>query len=269
MANNGELGNRYACAACKHQRRKCTQDCVFPPYFPGNQSEEFQLVHKIFGVSNLSKIIKNLETPQDRQEAVESIKWEAAMWEQDPVHGPLGAYRKLEREFEALMKMKNQQQTSQQIIDYGRGPVMTTSGLISYPTCQQEQAHVINSNEAPHAFIDQKFNTFGQPSDADHNRSGPTMVGHSYNSPINDNNIVQIMEQQGPRARQRRGIATSSDMAINDGQLPRVGGECYDGVTSYYAPTLPSSSHSQLSGPYAQLPYLHININGFAPRREI
>lgn len=103
----------------------------------------------------------------------------------------------------------------------------------------------------------------------DHNRSGPTMVGHSYNSPINDNNLVQIMEQQGPRARQRRGIATSGDMAINDGQLPRVGGECYDGVTSYYAPTLPSSSHSQLSGPYAQLPYLHININGFAPRREI
>ena len=46
------------CAACKLLRRKCAQDCVFAPYFPADEPQKFANVHKVFGASNVNKMLQ-------------------------------------------------------------------------------------------------------------------------------------------------------------------------------------------------------------------
>lgn len=46
------------CAACKLLRRRCAQDCVFAPYFPANEPHKFASVHRVFGASNVNKMLQ-------------------------------------------------------------------------------------------------------------------------------------------------------------------------------------------------------------------
>ncbi|KAG9440723.1 hypothetical protein H6P81_020888 [Aristolochia fimbriata] len=77
------------CAACKFLRRKCTQECVFAPYFPPDHPQRFAHVHKVFGASNVSKMLTEL-SPEQREDAVNSLAWEADMRLRDPVYGCVG-----------------------------------------------------------------------------------------------------------------------------------------------------------------------------------
>ncbi|KAL5714860.1 hypothetical protein ACHQM5_016939 [Ranunculus cassubicifolius] len=77
------------CAACKFLRRKCTQECVFAPYFPPDQPQKFSNVHKVFGASNVAKLLNEL-TPNQREDAVNSLAYEADMRLRDPVYGCVG-----------------------------------------------------------------------------------------------------------------------------------------------------------------------------------
>nr|GEY11413.1 hypothetical protein [Tanacetum cinerariifolium] len=77
------------CAACKFLRRKCTQECVFAPYFPPDQPAKFASVHKVFGASNVAKILNELSTSH-REDAVNSLAYEADARLRDPVYGCVG-----------------------------------------------------------------------------------------------------------------------------------------------------------------------------------
>ncbi|CAH1413291.1 unnamed protein product [Lactuca virosa] len=77
------------CAACKFLRRKCTQECVFAPYFPPDHPQKFANVHKVFGASNVAKILNELNTTQ-REDAVNSLAYEAEARLRDPVYGCVG-----------------------------------------------------------------------------------------------------------------------------------------------------------------------------------
>lgn len=46
------------CAACKLLRRRCAHDCVFAPYFPADEPHKFGSVHKVFGASNVNKMLQ-------------------------------------------------------------------------------------------------------------------------------------------------------------------------------------------------------------------
>ncbi|KAL6975896.1 hypothetical protein U1Q18_024691 [Sarracenia purpurea var. burkii] len=94
MQKNGGI---VACASCRHQRKKCTEKCVLAPFFPASRSREFQAVHRVFGVSNVTKIVRDLGE-EDRRRAVDSLVWEAFCRQKDPVLGPYGEYRKLYEE---------------------------------------------------------------------------------------------------------------------------------------------------------------------------
>lgn len=102
-----------ACAACKHQRKKCSENCILAPYFPSNRSREFHAVHKVFGVSNITKLVKNAKE-EDRRRVVDSLIWEACCRQRDPIHGPYGEYTKVYNEykrlFDQLMIFKGQNQ---------------------------------------------------------------------------------------------------------------------------------------------------------------
>ncbi|KAH0700516.1 LOB domain-containing protein 36 [Solanum tuberosum] len=77
------------CAACKFLRRKCTQECVFAPYFPPDQPLKFSNVHKVFGASNVAKLLNELNAAQ-REDAVNSLAYEAEYRLRDPVYGCVG-----------------------------------------------------------------------------------------------------------------------------------------------------------------------------------
>ncbi|CAB4318607.1 unnamed protein product [Prunus armeniaca] len=82
----------HPCASCKQQRRKCDETCEMAPYFPASRYSEFQNAHKIFGVSNIQKIMA-MAAPDQRQAAAESILTEGNARKNDPVNGCLGIIR--------------------------------------------------------------------------------------------------------------------------------------------------------------------------------
>ncbi|AES71461.2 putative transcription factor AS2-LOB family [Medicago truncatula] len=91
------------CAACKFLRRKCMPGCIFAPYFPPEEPQKFANVHKIFGASNVTKILNEL-LPHQREDAVNSLAYEAEARVRDPVYGCVGAISFLQRQVQRLQK---------------------------------------------------------------------------------------------------------------------------------------------------------------------
>ncbi|XP_022740707.1 LOB domain-containing protein 25-like isoform X2 [Durio zibethinus] len=91
------------CAACKFLRRKCMPDCIFAPYFPPEEPQKFVNVHKIFGASNVSKLLNEIQ-PHQREDAVNSLAYEAEARMKDPVYGCVGAISVLQRQVMRLQR---------------------------------------------------------------------------------------------------------------------------------------------------------------------
>lgn len=91
------------CAACKFLRRKCLPGCIFSPYFPPEEPQKFANVHKIFGASNVSKLLNEIQAHQ-REDAVNSLAYEAEARLKDPVYGCVGAISVLQRQVVRLQK---------------------------------------------------------------------------------------------------------------------------------------------------------------------
>jgi len=100
MSSKG--GTRQACAACKYQRRKCSPDCPLAPYFPPDQPKQFLNAHKLFGVSNILRILKQLPDDSQKSDAMKSIVYQANAREKDPVHGCFGIIVMLQTQVERL-----------------------------------------------------------------------------------------------------------------------------------------------------------------------
>ena len=51
------------CAVCKYFRRRCPSNCIFAPYFPPDNPQRFTCVRRIYGASNIGKMLEviNLE----------------------------------------------------------------------------------------------------------------------------------------------------------------------------------------------------------------
>ncbi|XP_058104675.1 LOB domain-containing protein 18-like [Magnolia sinica] len=75
------------CGACKFLRRKCVNGCIFAPYFDSEQgAAHFAAVHKVFGASNVSKLLLHIPAHK-RLDAVVTICYEAQARLRDPVYG--------------------------------------------------------------------------------------------------------------------------------------------------------------------------------------
>lgn len=80
-------GTGSPCGACKFLRRKCAADCIFAPYFCSDQGPaRFAAIHKVFGASNVSKMLMQVSV-HDRCDAVVTIDYEARARIKDPVYG--------------------------------------------------------------------------------------------------------------------------------------------------------------------------------------
>ncbi|TVU36654.1 hypothetical protein EJB05_18597, partial [Eragrostis curvula] len=97
----GALNTVTPCAACKLLRRRCAQECPFAPYFSPHEPHKFAAVHKVFGASNVSKML--LEVPEaERADAASSLVYEANLRLRDPVYGCMGAISVLQQQVNAL-----------------------------------------------------------------------------------------------------------------------------------------------------------------------
>ncbi|XP_073142908.1 protein ASYMMETRIC LEAVES 2-like [Henckelia pumila] len=101
MASSSSSSSHSPCAACKFLRRKCLPECVFAPYFPPDQQQKFTSVHKVFGASNVTKLLNELH-PQQREDAVNSLAYEADMRLRDPVYGCVGVISVLQHQLRQL-----------------------------------------------------------------------------------------------------------------------------------------------------------------------
>ncbi|GAV58642.1 DUF260 domain-containing protein [Cephalotus follicularis] len=89
------------CAACKLLRRRCAEECPFSPYFSPHEPHKFAAVHKVFGASNVSKLL--MEVPEiQRADAANSLVYEASLRLRDPVYGSMGAILALQQQVQSL-----------------------------------------------------------------------------------------------------------------------------------------------------------------------
>ncbi|PON48357.1 Lateral organ boundaries domain containing protein [Parasponia andersonii] len=83
----GGGGGSGPCGACKFLRRKCVAGCIFAPYFDSEQgAAHFAAVHKVFGASNVSKLLLHIPVHK-RLDAVVTVCYEAQARLRDPVYG--------------------------------------------------------------------------------------------------------------------------------------------------------------------------------------
>ncbi|MED6192611.1 hypothetical protein PIB30_011680 [Stylosanthes scabra] len=122
-SGNG-TGSGSPCGACKFLRRKCAADCIFAPYFCSEQGPaRFAAIHKIFGASNVSKLLLHIPA-HDRCEAVVTIAYEAQARIRDPVYGCVSHIFALQQQVACLqaqlMQVKAQLAAQQNQIESSR-----------------------------------------------------------------------------------------------------------------------------------------------------
>ncbi|KAE8039388.1 hypothetical protein FH972_011805 [Carpinus fangiana] len=123
---SGNLNTLTPCAACKLLRRRCAEECPFSPYFSPQEPQKFAAVHKVFGASNVSKLL--MEVPESqRADAANSLVYEANLRLRDPVYGCMGAISALQQQIQSLQAELNAVRTEILKQKYGEA----TNNIIS------------------------------------------------------------------------------------------------------------------------------------------
>ncbi|CAL9024358.1 unnamed protein product [Prunus brigantina] len=100
--NTVVVGGAPPCGACKFLRRKCISGCIFAPHFGSDQgAARFAAVHKVFGASNVSKLLLHIPLNR-RQDAVVTISYEAQARLADPVYGCVSTILALQQQVASL-----------------------------------------------------------------------------------------------------------------------------------------------------------------------
>jgi hypothetical protein len=142
---NKNNNTTQACAACKYQRRKCAPDCILAPYFPHDRQRQFLNAHKLFGVSNINKIIKYLDPPL-KDQAMRTIIFESDMRANDPVGGCYKYIQDLQAQIEyckteldlvlqqlaVFRAQSHDHHQQQQVVNYGDQVIMNSDSLLGY-----------------------------------------------------------------------------------------------------------------------------------------
>ncbi|XP_002962437.2 LOB domain-containing protein 15 [Selaginella moellendorffii] len=106
LGSQGPLNTITPCAACKLLRRRCAQECPFAPYFSPHEPQKFAAVHKVFGASNVSKMLSEVPEAQ-RSDVANSLVYEANARIRDPVYGCTGTISALQQQAQSLQAEVN------------------------------------------------------------------------------------------------------------------------------------------------------------------
>ncbi|WOK99351.1 LOB domain-containing protein 1-like [Canna indica] len=103
------------CAACRLLHRKCNRQCLLAPYFPAEEPDKFARVHKVFGASNVIKMLQAVKEGMNKEDAIKSMVYEAHARLQDPIYGCAGIILYLQKCVEDLQAQLRTVQ--QQVLD--------------------------------------------------------------------------------------------------------------------------------------------------------
>ncbi|OWM69921.1 LOB domain-containing protein 12-like [Punica granatum] len=148
------MGGNSPCASCKLLRRRCTKDCIFAPYFPSDDPHRFAIVHKVFGASNVSKMLQELPVHQ-RVDAVNSLVYEANARVRDPVYGCVGAISYLQNQVAQLQMQLAVAQAEILCIQVQQEPVImpTSSQLAATIDGTDEKSAFLLHNNLPAQYL--------------------------------------------------------------------------------------------------------------------
>ncbi|KAI4329703.1 hypothetical protein MLD38_028058 [Melastoma candidum] len=134
------------CGACKFLRRKCVRGCVFAPYFCHEQGAAyFAAIHKVFGASNVSKLLANLPVGE-RCEAAVTISYEAQARLHDPIYGCVSHIFALQQQvFNLQSQLACLKEHASQSLE---GQNLLKQDNASNPYLPQFNHHEINNNMA-------------------------------------------------------------------------------------------------------------------------
>lgn len=143
-------GSPAACAACKHQRKRCDENCALSPYFPASKTREFQAVHKVYGMSNVIKILRSIESEDERRRAADSLVWEAFCRQTNPVLGSYGEFKKVVEELK-FYKSQNQQlqeayARASELIGWNRSSNGMNTAAAGASGCRNNGLNYVNNN---------------------------------------------------------------------------------------------------------------------------
>jgi hypothetical protein len=123
------------CAACKSLKLKCTNDCVFAPYFPLDQPEMF---------ADMAKLLMDDLTPSQRENVANSLVYEAESSLNDSVNGNVDLVVKQlpinSQPQEILQKYEQQQQS--QLVSFNGGFNPAAAGGSSQHQFEAQQSVV-------------------------------------------------------------------------------------------------------------------------------
>ncbi|KAI3787814.1 hypothetical protein L2E82_00262 [Cichorium intybus] len=143
------------CGACKFLRRKCTSECIFAPYFCSEQGPaRFAAIHKVFGASNVSKMLHHVAAA-DRCEAVVTIAYEAQARIKDPVYGCVAHIFALQQQVAYLQAqlMQVKAQMAQGYVDSRNLETPSVAGSMPYQN-YTSAANFMNFNTSPQSSME-------------------------------------------------------------------------------------------------------------------
>ncbi|KAJ4851027.1 LOB domain-containing protein 20 [Turnera subulata] len=131
------------CGACKFLRRKCVSGCIFAPHFGSDQgAARFAAVHKVFGASNVSKLLGHIPVNR-RHEAVVTISYEAQARLSDPVYGCVSTILALQQQVASLQSELAMVQTQLINSRFAMANVLQTTQQQQQQLQQQQHQHNI------------------------------------------------------------------------------------------------------------------------------
>ncbi|KAL3838436.1 hypothetical protein ACJIZ3_023027 [Penstemon smallii] len=144
-------GLNSSCGACKFLRRRCTNECIFAPYFSyEHATTHFSAVHKVFGASNVSKLLSCLPV-LERTDAAITVAYEALARMHDPVYGCVSHIFSLQQQIACLMEEIEviENQMANRAVDICNNPYLFTQSNIdqSVPILDSEIAAVDQISE--------------------------------------------------------------------------------------------------------------------------
>lgn len=135
------------CGACKFLRRKCISGCIFAPHFGSDQgAARFAAVHKVFGASNVSKLLLHIPLNR-RHDAVVTISYEAQARLSDPVYGCVSTILALQQQVASLQAELAMVQT--QLINSR----CAIANALQHQQQQQQQIAYSNNSSASTNFV--------------------------------------------------------------------------------------------------------------------
>ncbi|KAJ4954252.1 hypothetical protein NE237_011035 [Protea cynaroides] len=171
------------CGACKFLRRKCVKGCVFAPYFCYEQgATHFAAIHKVFGASNVSKLLAHLPVAH-RTEAAITISYEAQARLHDPIYGCVSYIFALQQQVVNLQAqlISLKAQAAQDLVSGS-----TTS---SHPQDIQRLFHLLEESRIPPQFNQNPTNHAETMLNYDSGYMDPNSMGDYHNPVMPEENI--------------------------------------------------------------------------------